>query len=373
MPKILSAKIKEDLPSATQGKSPLNIAGKVFAIWNSLDGFTRLTFATFLLFLLVTPALISGYVLYNSFADTLPVVSSTVTVDWGDSTGIVSWTPMPNAAQYKVSLIRVADNALMQQFTLPAVQIKGDHGNVLQLKADAQGIWPGKMYQVAVQELDISGNALAQPVVSAPGQSVPLNTSLYNGFLDRMGYGAGPINHNLWFQSDYNDVSTQGTFINGQIHGHMEVGQIAIEQSFIGQRARIPVDFTGRTATIRGEVDFHSDQPNWMGIVLTPNATHPGNMTDDDDRLNTPTTSPEVELLDGIHSGFRLIYVKGDGSSPIDLPAVPGISTIVDEIPNPTDLVNVRDNVEIQLSTTHIKITINGKTYYDTNFPSPLS
>src|SRR5262249_5472709 len=140
-----------------------------------------------------------------------------------------------------------------------------------QTEVDAQPLFPGTQYKVAVEAGDASG--YAAPIYSEVGSGSYVDRSQYNGFLDEMNLPEGSIDPSLWDYRGYivgYGQSQGGTFINPQLHGHLQVGDIAVEQAFASMSARVPFDFTGRTGHIHGDVDLHANLSQWFAAVLAP-------------------------------------------------------------------------------------------------------
>lgn len=279
-------------------------------------------------------------------------VSPNVNVQWGDSTALVSWTATDGASSYVVTLIRSRDLGIMERKTVPGAQ----------LKFDAQGIWPDEWYQIAVQPVGMDGT-MGRPSFSAPGQAVPLTHSLYTGFLDTGTRAPGSIDRNLWDQSGYNVGGVgaeEAGFVNNELHFHIETGRIAYEQALTGITARAPFDFTGRTGTIRGEVDLHGDFFVWFAAVLAPRHMDPTEFIDPTDRANNHAL-PFIELLND-DQGVRLFEaVPGQGALQLGPPAHPDYTYL-----------NVRNFLVWHVSTTQVQVTIDGQVAFDTDLPVPL-
>lgn len=285
--------------------------------------------------------------------------SSHVRAQWGDSTALVMWDAIPGASAYVVTLIRSRDLGIMERFTVPASQ----------WAADAQAIWPNETYQVAIQPVLADGTA-GTPEYSAPGHSVSISRQTYNGFLDTMGLPAGSLDNNLWdIRHFLPDISTSATFINDQLHGHLETGRIAYEQSLVGMTARVPVDFTNRTAHIHGEVDLHGNIGTWFTVNLTPTMIAPDQMVDTDDREGAPRSLPILTLFDGqpgmngTTGNVKLFESVGNGQAPVSFASgmMPSFS-----------FNNVRNTIDYYVSTTHVKLVIDGQTVTDMNLPNTL-
>lgn len=280
-------------------------------------------------------------------------VSAGVSVVWGDSTALAAWPAAAGAAAYKVSLVRLSDNGVMEQIVVPATQ----------RVFDAQGIWPGEAYFVAVQPLDAAGAALGQALLSAVGQNVPLDRSRYNGFLDGENVAQGALNQNLWDLrlGQDNPPNQGGAFVNAQLHYHIVAGNMDEDQTFTSMRARIPVDWSGgRTATIHGEVDLtRADFFNWFGVTLTPTAISGDHLIDFVDRSGAHDVIPQLELF-ADENGVHLVYAKGDGSDASELGPVyrGGYHTV-----------NVRDDIVWKVSASHISVLIDGATAFDVALP----
>ena len=288
------------------------------------------------------------------------VTTGPVKVMWGDSTALAGWNAMSGAAGYRVTLIRANDMAIMEQVDVPATQ----------LRFDAQGIWPGNQYVIAVQALDGSKHPGA-PIYSGAGQAVPIDRSQYPGFLDTMGLPAGAIDHNLWDQRVYVDggaaASSDGSFINNQIHGHLETGVISIEQSIATISARPAFDFTGRTGHIHGEMDFHGNVSEWSAILLGPRPLNGNEMWDVDDRGFGVRAMPFLEVfndsVDAVPHGHLRLVESVAGQS------VHQLGTF--DVPD-YNLLNVRNFVDLYVSTTHVKFVVDGLTLVDTALPVAL-
>lgn len=271
---------------------------------------------------------------------------------WGDSTAVAKWASVPGAAGYRVSLIRLSDMGVMLQKTLPASQTAWD----------AQGIWPGQQYAVAVEAIDASG-AIGPATLSQPGQAVPISRSTYNGFLDTMDIAQGQIDTNLWDVrlGQDNPPNQGGTFINNQLHGHIEAGDMNGDQTFTSMRARVPFDFSGgRTLTVHGEVDLKGDRHNWFGATLSAQAIGGDQLIDLVDRPLEPRKIPQLELFtdqDGVH----LFEALPNAAYEIGKPYTGGYHTN-----------NVRDELLWRVSTSHVSVTINGALAFDANLPAPL-
>lgn len=278
-----------------------------------------------------------------------------VNVSFMDSTALVHWQAVPQATGYQVTLIRIRDNAIMQQGKVPATQ----------LAFDAQGIWPGEHYAVAVRSIDASG-ALSAPTMSGPGQSQPISRSTYNGFLDTMNLAAGQIDTNLWNEHVYYSFKPmQGdTFINGQLHGHLAAGcpvksSCFDDQTVTSQNARVPFDMSGgRTLTVHGEVDLKGDAHQWFGAILSPQIVGPDRVLDEVDRFYTGVHIPQLELFT-FQGRTDLLYAIGDGSDP----------KVLGSVPNPTGLNNVRDEIVWHTNSTHSQVLINGIVAIDVPLP----
>lgn len=311
--------------------------------------------------LLIALLIIVGIAAYATpaIADAAVGAPASVSAQFGDSTALVRWQPVPNAAGYRVSLIRLSDMGVMEQQLVPSSQ----------LAFDAQGIWPNKQYAVAVEAVDASGT-LGPATLSAPGQSVPISRTQYNGFLDTMGLPQGQINTDLWNEHIfYSNVPMRGsTFINDQIHGHIAAGcpvgtSCYGQQTITIQNARVPLDFSGgRTLTIHGEVDLKGDSHQWFGASVTPQILGPDRVLDEVDRFFMPVSMPQLELFT-FQGHTNLLYAAGDGSQPQELASVP----------NPTGINNVRDDIVWRISSTHTQVVINGHVAFDLNWPAPLA
>ena len=278
---------------------------------------------------------------------------SGISVAWGDSTGLVSWPAVNGATGYRVTLFRTSDNGIMQQFKVPGTQ----------LTADVQGVWYGEHYQVAVQAID-GGGQLGSASVSAVGAAVPISRATYNGFLDQENRPAGAIDPNLWDARIYdtNETHYGVTFVNGQMHYHLVAGSVNGHQTVSTMRARVPVDWTGRTATIHGEVDLKGTFHNWFAAVLSPQATGPDRIIDLTDRGYNSRTMPQLELFDD-QDGLHLLYDSGNHATPRDL----------GHVPNPISLPNVRDDVVWKVSDTQSQVILDGKPALSVTLPSALA
>ena len=278
---------------------------------------------------------------------------SGVTVTWGDSTGLVRWPAVSGASGYQVTLIRASDKGIMQQFKVPATQ----------LAADVQGTWYSEHYQVAVQAIDSSGQ-FGSASISAVGAASPISRSTYNGFLDQENRAAGAIDPNLWDTHIYDGFETNYgvTFVNGQLHYHLEAGDPNGHQTITTMRARAPIDWSGRTATIHGEVDLKGTFHNWFAAVLSPQATGPDRIMDLVDRGYSPRTMPQLELFDD-QDGLHLLYVAGNHTAPQDL----------GHVPNPINLSNVRDDIVWKVSDTQVQVLLDGQPALNVTLPSALA
>lgn len=284
-----------------------------------------------------------------------PAAPSVVSVAWGDSTGLVGWAPVLDAAAYRVTLIRVSDNGIMEQKTFPASQPP---------YADVQGLWPNEQYEVAVEAIDSTGN-VGNATMSAPGQTVPLDRSTLNGFLDKENVAQGTVNDSLWDVNILDAASLHygGAFVNGQLHYHLEAGDQAGTQTVAVMRARTPIDFANRTAHIHGEVDLKGDFHNWFGVALSPQTLGPDRVLDLNDRFFfTNRTMPILELFDD-QDGLHLLYADGNNTLPKDL----------GHAPNPIGLSNVRDFIDWQVTNGNATVTIDGKVALSASIPGGLT
>ncbi len=275
--------------------------------------------------------------------------SPQVRITWFDSVALVQWEPMAGAKGYRITLVRLRDGAITQQADVPATQTA----------FDAQGIWPNEKYQVVVQPLDAkkkAGTALYSPV----GQAVPINRARYNGFLDTMNIAEGPIDPTLWDQRGYFAMSTSSSFINTQIHGHIETGEIAYEQSMIGISPRAPFDFTNRTGTIHGEVDLHGDISNWFGAVLAPRQIAPTEFIDSDDRNFHPFDLPMLEVFND--SNGVTVYESVPGKDPY----------VIGHYKPTFTYVNVRHVLDWKVSTAHVELLVDGQVAVNADLPARL-
>ncbi len=276
--------------------------------------------------------------------------SSQVHVTWFDSVALTQWQPIPGAKGYRITLIRLRDGGVVQQSDVPASQTA----------FDAQGVWPNEQYQVVIQPLD-SKNKPGTALYSQVGHAVAINRSLYNGFLDTMNIDEGSIDQNLWDMRGYFDVATQSSFINNQMHGHIETGQIAYEQSMVGISPRVPFDFTNRTGTIHGEVDLHGDISNWFGAVLAPRHIMPTEFIDSDDRNFHPVDIPMLEIFND-NNGIT-IYEAVAGKSPY----------VVGTYKPDFTYVNVRHTLDWKVSTTHVELLVDGQVAINAALPQRLT
>lgn len=275
--------------------------------------------------------------------------SSQVQVTWFDSVALVQWQPIAGAKGYRVTLIRLRDGGVVQQADVPASQTA----------FDAQGVWQNEQYQIVIQPLD-SKNKPGAALYSQVGHAIPIARSNYNGFLDTMNINEGPIDQNLWDARGYFSDSTQSSFINNQIHGHIETGQIAYEQSLVGISPRTPFDFTNRTGTIHGEVDLHGDFSSWFGAVLAPRHIMPTEFVDTGDRNGIDFNLPMLEIFDG--SDGVTVFETAVGRQPYELGT----------FKPPFDYVNVRHTIDWKVSTTHIEILVDGRVEMDRALPVKL-
>ncbi|HEY7781624.1 MAG TPA: hypothetical protein VIC85_15560 [Ktedonobacterales bacterium] len=276
---------------------------------------------------------------------------SGVTVSYGDSTALVGWQPVSGATAYRVTLIRTSDMGITEQFVVPASQHM----------ADAQGIWTGEHYEVAVQAADSSGT-WGSAAVTAQGQSQPVSRTALNGFLDTENRPAGPVDSNLWdVQFDRSD-GNGGAFVNAQLHFHVTSNSISKSPSITGLRARVPMDWSGRTITVHGEVDLKGTTNNWFGVQVMPDSAATDRMQDLAERAFVGYHIPTISLFDD-NLGLHLLYAPGDGSMQKDL----GV------YPNPIGLNNVRDTIDWSFSVSHVTVRVDGKTAFDLNWPAPLT
>lgn len=287
----------------------------------------------------------------------LPISPHVHTV-WGDSTVLVAWDAIAGVSGYRATLIRVSDMGIMEQIALPGSQTMWD----------AQGIWPGNAYFVAIQPVRASGE-VGSPMFSAVGRAVPISYTTYNGFLDTENRPAGQIDTNLWDEHIFlSNVEMYGdTFVNGQMHYHLQAGcppsaPCAGQQTITVQNARVPIDWTNRTATIHGEVDLKGDFHQWFGAVLSPQIVGADRVLDEVDRFLIPVTMPQLEIFT-FEGNTNLLYAAGDGSEP----------RVLASIPNPRGINNVRDEIVWRVSKTHTTIVIDGKTAFDLDWPAPLA
>jgi hypothetical protein len=272
-----------------------------------------------------------------------------VRVTWFDSVALVQWQPIQGAKGYRITLIRLRDGGIEQQADVPASQTA----------FDAQGVWPNEQYQAVIQPLD-SKNKAGTALYSQVGHAAPINRSQYNGFLDTMNIDEGPLDESLWDERGYYGSATQSSFINNQIHGHIETGQIADEQSLVGISPRIPFDFTNRTGIIHGEVDLHGDISNWFGAVLAPRHIMPTEFVDTGDRNNLDFSLPMLEIFND-NNGVTL-FETAVGSHPYEL------GTYKPRF----DYVNVRHTIDWKISTTHVELLVDGQVAMNRALPVPL-
>ncbi|MGZ6281776.1 MAG: hypothetical protein ACXWQ5_00660 [Ktedonobacterales bacterium] len=241
----------------------------------------------------------------------------------------------------------------MEQKTVPASQ----------RVFDAQGIWPNEQYEVAVEALDASG-APGPAALSAPGQAVPIARSAYNGFLDTENVAHGQLDTNQWdVRLGLNETENQGgTFVNNQLHYHLETANQNYNQTFVSMRARTPFDFSnGRTMTVHGEVDLKGTFFNWFGAVLAGRAEGGDQIVDMIDRGHDPRKIPQVELFTD-QNGLHLFEDLPSAGYEVGKPYTGGFHTN-----------NVRDEIVWKVSATHVTVTIDGTVAFDTNWPAPLT
>jgi hypothetical protein len=275
--------------------------------------------------------------------------SSQVHVTWFDSVALVQWQPTQGAKGYRITLIRLRDGGIEQQADVPATQTA----------FDAQGVWPNEQYQVVIQPLD-SKSKPGTALYSQVGHAAPINRSQYNGFLDTMNIDEGPIDGSLWDERGYYGGATQSSFINNQIHGHIETGQIADEQSLVGISPRVPFDFTNRMGTIHGEVDLHGNTSNWFGAVLAPRHIMPTEFVDTGDRNDLDFSLPMLEVFND-NNGVTL-FETAVGSHPYEL------GTYKPRF----DDVNVRHTIDWMISTTHVELLVDGQVIINRALPVRL-
>lgn len=273
---------------------------------------------------------------------------------WSDSTVLIRWDAIPGATGYVVTLIRSRDLGVIERYTVPATQRIGD----------GQGVWPNEWYQVAIQPVGANGSA-GTPEYSAPGKSNPIPVTRYNGFFDPENRPEGQVDTNLWdirLGKD-NPPNQGGAFVNGQLHYHLEAGDLNQDQTFTSMRARVPLDWTGRTTTIHGEVDLKGDRHNWFAVVLTPSAVGGDHIIDFVDRSGGNVAIPQLELFND-QDGVHLVYAPGGGSDARQLgPAFTGMYHVN----------NVRDTILWQVSAHHLTVTIDDQTAFDVELAQPLT
>jgi hypothetical protein len=306
--------------------------------------------------LLVVVATLAGTYFSLAIVQASPTVVGNVNVAWHDSRAMTSWSPVSDASGgYKVTLIRMSDKAVMQQVAVSSSQTV----------ADMQPLFPGVSYRIAVQAVGSNGSVGA-PAYSNVGQSVPLNKSAYNGFLDTENVADGAIDSNLWDVrlGQDNSPNQGGTFVNPQLHYHLEAGNMDGDQTFASMRARVPVSLAnGRTATISGDVDLKGDFFNWFAVSLSPTIANGDHIIDQVDRTGAKQRTPQLELFDD-ENGLHLIYAAGDGSNAMEIgnPYKGGLHTN-----------NVRDTLTWKVSRTHVTVLIDGQTAFDVSLPKPFT
>ncbi|MGZ3600827.1 MAG: hypothetical protein ACXWQ5_14215, partial [Ktedonobacterales bacterium] len=278
--------------------------------------------------------------------------SSSVSAIWFDSTVLVTWKAMAGATGYQLTLIRLTDMAIMQQKKVPASQ----------LAFDAQGIWPNEPYQVAVQPV-LQGGTLGKAEYSPAGQAARISQSTYNGFLDTENVASGQLDTNLWdVRLGQNNPPNQGgTFVNNQMHYHIEAGDLTGDQAFTSMRARVPFNFSGgRILTVHGEVDLKGDFHNWFAATLSAQAIGADQMADLVDRGVSPRATPMLELFND-QNGVHLFEMLPTFAVEFGSPFKGGYHTN-----------NVRDDIVWKVSTGHVKVTIDGEVAFDVSLEQPL-
>jgi hypothetical protein len=201
-----------------------------------------------------------------------------------DSTLHVQWTPTANpAAAWQMLVIREMDGTLQQS------KVVAKTANA----AQANGLVPGRSYQVAVYDIDSAGrlNLLGDGTAATDPQRPMCNATFFENFNEDPG--------NLL--SDYMDVRTDESVsdpditgvdkrlvFNNENHFHTQlVGTTGHIEMYV--RPRVPFDLSGeRTGTIQFEVDLPPAQRGhgkWFGIMLSPNI--PSSAADFGDNTDT--------------------------------------------------------------------------------------
>lgn len=282
---------------------------------------------------------------------------ASVGVAWRDDSALATWPPVPGADGYLVSLLRLRDGAVMVRQRVPAAE----------RSADLPGLWPGERYAVAVQTLD-SANRAGPPAVSRPGAPVPLFANTSTGFLDNALAAPGPLDADLWDQrtltadqpaygAAYIASPGETDLIAGCPAGSPCYGQPAVTVL----RARAPFDWTGRTLTVRGEVDLKGDAHQSFGAILAPEVIAPGRVLDLGQRFFQPVALPMIELYSS-RGETSLLYAAGYGGFPM----------VLAHTRNPTGVSGLRDDIVWRVSATHTSVQLDGATVFDLDWPASL-
>ena len=234
-----------------------------------------------------------------------------------------------------------------------------------------QPLEPNLDYQARIYALDAHGNAsdyVETGIINHDPTRVNDMRLRLNGFFDDMNDPMGPFNEKDWNQS-YSGCMGMGKVsqhINNQYHGHNVVASGHCDRAVASSRVRHHFDFTDRTGIIEFDLDGSQKGRQFWYLDLTP-ADRKRDLTGHIslDNVNPPSADPpfmlriaeigpnvSVSLGDELGILTELTGVYENNACGDLMAYCPG--------KNLEPLINVRKHWRIELSQTHIKISIDG-------------
>lgn len=318
---------------------------------------------------LVLPVILIGALASTTLSTSPAARAEGLSIVSLDSTLHIQWqaTGDPNAA-WQMIVIKEMDGTIQQS------KVVGKTATV----AQANGLIPGRSYNVEVYSVDGSGNLslLGQATAATDPQSPMGNAAFFENFND----DPGPL------LSDYFDVRTEESVNDPVINGPDTIQKRLVlgnENHFhtqligttgkleISIRPRVPLDISGgRTATIEFEVDMPPAQRGhgkWFSLMFSRNVPYSSSLFGD----NTDSGYPDSV-------GF-LMRTEDDGAQANGLNKgrivsnVAGVENVVDGNTPHFTSANVRLPVVVKLSQTHGELWVNGDLAVATDFSPPLN
>lgn len=291
--------------------------------------------------------------------DEVLVTPTGVAVTEDDHNAILSWNgfPVEDAGSDSVTGYRVTWGRAGAPRSAQVLTTRGT--------AQLQPLVNGVGYEAEVAAIGADGRmSIPSEVVrftGDPGRVATLRSTM-NGFFDDFSRPTGFPDAARWniATSACNTPRFDGFFVNAQFHVHNELSSGPCQKAQSVSRPRAVFDFTGRTGTIRFDLDGAQRSDQWY-LDLLPNLADITGQVGVEDGLNKVgdrskdrhgpggylrlhQSGPEVEVIWIDNAGYEHLLARGDTEA-AGVPLVP----------------NVRRPWEVRINRDHVDLTIGGK------------